>query len=216
VNDTSIVRFYRQLTERTAQLPGITAAGVGTGVPLMWNGINQDPFYVEDDASTATKIPPLEIYRTVDAGYFKTLSIPLLAGRMFDRIDRQRGDEAIISSEAAIYFFHDSTGRSALGKRFRELPSGSWNTVIGVVGSVRDTSLQASPTRAVYYPQSVAVDTTVSNGPGRTMVLIAHTTGDVVTTTRAMQRLVHELDPTLPTFEVRSMREVVDASMARL
>ena len=216
VNDTSIVRFYRQLTERTAQLPGITAAGVGTGVPLMWNGINQDPFYVEGDASTATKIPPLEIYRTVDAGYFKALSIPLLAGRMFDRIDRQRGDEAIISSEAAIYFFHDSTGRSALGKRFRELPSGSWNTVIGVVGSVRDTSLQASPTRAVYYPQSVAVDTTVSNGPGRTMVLIAHTTGDVVTTTRAMQRLVHELDPTLPTFEVRSMREVVDASMARL
>jgi predicted permease len=187
-NDTSVVRFYEQLTERAAQLPGVTAAGVATGLPLQPNGMNVDPFYVEGDAGTATKIPPLEVYRTVDAGYFKAMSIPLLAGRTFDRIDRQRGDEAIISSEAAIYFFHDSTGRSALGKRFRELPSGSWNTVVGVVGSVRDTSLQAAPTRAVYYPQSVALDTTVSNGPGRTMALVAHTTGDVAATTRALQR----------------------------
>ncbi|HEX8941518.1 MAG TPA: ABC transporter permease [Gemmatimonadaceae bacterium] len=215
-NDTSIVRFYAQLTERAAQLPGVIAVGVGTGLPLQPNGMNQDPFYVEGDAGSVTKIPPLEIYRTVDAGYFKALGIPLLTGRMFDRIDRQRGDEAIISSETSIRFFHDSTGRSAIGKRFRELPSGGWNTVIGVVGSVRDTSLQAAPTRAAYYPQSVTKDTTVSNGPGRTMALIARTTGDITVTTRALQRLVHDLDPTLPTFQARSMRDVTEASIARL
>jgi predicted permease len=215
-NDTSVVRFYLQLTERTAQLPMVTAAGVASGVPLQPNGINQDPFYVEGDAGTATKIPPLEIYRTVDAGYFKTLGIPLLAGRMFDRIDRQRGDEAIISSETSIRFFHDSTGRAAIGKRFRELPSGAWNTVIGVVGSVRDTSLQAGPTRAVYYPQSVGKDTTVRDAPARTMALVARTTGDVAVTTRAMQSLVRELDPTLPTFRVASLRDVTEASIARL
>jgi predicted permease len=214
-NDSSVVRFYLQLTERLAQLPGITAAGVASHVPLQSNGVDQDPFYVEGDAGSATKIPPLETYSAVDAGYFRAMGIPLLAGRTFDRIDRQHGDEAIISSETSIRFFHDSTGRAAIGKRFRELPSGDWNTVIGVVGSVRDTSLQAPPTRAVYYPQAVAKDT-FSSGPHRTMALVAHTTGDVVTTTRAMQRLVHEIDPTLPTFRVRSMREVTEASIARL
>jgi predicted permease len=215
-NDTSVVRFYLQLTERTAQLPGITAVGISSRVPLQANGINQDPFYVEGDAGSVTKIPPLEIFSAVDAGYFKALGIPLLAGRMFDRIDRQLGDEAIISSETSIRFFHDSTGRAAIGKRFRELPSGDWNTVIGVVGSVRDTSLQAGPTRAVYYPQSVGKDTTVRDAPARTMALVARTTGDVAVTTREIQRLVRELDPTLPTFRVTSLRDVTEASIARL
>jgi len=214
-NDTSIVRFYSQLTDRAALLPGITAVGIASRLPLQPNGMNQDPFYAEGDVGSATKIPPLELYSTVDAGYFKALGIPLLAGRTFDRIDRQRGDEAIISSETSIRFFHDSTGRAAIGKRFRELPSGDWNTVIGVVGSVRDTSLQATPTRAVYYPQALAKDT-ISHGPDQTMALVARTTGDVAATTRAMQRLVRELDPTLPTFRVRSMRDVTEASIARL
>ena len=104
-------------------------------------------------------VPPLEMYSDVDAGYFTAMGIPLIAGRAFDRIDRQHGDEAIISSETSIRFFHDSTGRAAIGKRFRELPAGEWITVIGVVGGVRDTTLSASPTRAVYYPESVTTDT---------------------------------------------------------
>jgi putative ABC transport system permease protein len=214
-NAANLVRFYQQLTERAAQLPSVTSAGVSSRLPLQTNGMDQDPFYVEGDAGNVTKIPPLEIYSTVDAGYFQAMGIPLVAGRLFDRIDRQSGAEALISSETAIRFFHDSTGRAAIGKRFRELPSGEWKTIVGVVGSVRDTSLQAAPTRAVYYPQAVSVDT-FSSGPNHTMALIAHTTGDVATTTRALQRVVHELDPTLPTFLVRSMREVTDASIARL
>ena len=214
-NGASLVRFYVQLTERAAQIPGVTAAGVTSHLPLQSNGMDTDPFYVEGDAGNVTKIPPLELYSTTDGGYFKAMGIPLLAGRLFDRIDQQHGEEAIINSETARQFFHDSTGRAAIGKRFRELPSGEWNTIIGVVGSVRDSSLQAAPTKNVYYPEAVAKDT-FSAGPNRTMALVAHTTGDVVTTTRAMQRLVHELDPTLPTFLVRSMRDVTDASIARL
>jgi ABC-type antimicrobial peptide transport system permease subunit len=130
-------------------------------------------------------------------------------------MERQRGNEAIISRETAIHFFHDSTGRAALNKRFRELPSGSWITIVGVVESVRDTSLQATPARSVYYPQAISPDTLL--GPARrTMALVARTNGDVAATTRSLQRLVRELDPTLPTFAVHSMREVMSASIARL
>ena len=214
-NDTSVARLYAQLAERARQLPGVSAAGISSHIPLQENGMNFDPFYVEGDASTATKIPPLEVYATVDAGYFETMGIPILAGHTFDRIERQHGNEAIISRETAIHFFHDSTGRSALNRRFRELPSGPWFTIIGVVGSVRDTSLQAPPARSVYYPQAVSQDT-MSAGPHRTMALVARTRGDVAATTRELQRLVRELDATLPTFQVRSMREVTESSIARL
>jgi putative ABC transport system permease protein len=50
----------------------------------------------------------------------------------------------------------------------------------------------------------------------RTVAVVARTTGDVAATTRAMRRIVHELDPTLPSFDVRPMRDIVDASMARI
>ena len=214
-NDTSVARFYAQLTDRARQLPGVTAAGITSHIPLQENGMDLDPFYVEGDASTATRIPPLEVYTTADAGYFETMGIPLIAGRMFDRMERQHGDQVLISRETAIHFFHDSSGQSALDKRFRELPSGPWLTIIGVVGSVRDTALQAPPARSVYYAQAVSSDT-LSAGPKRTMALVARTSGDVAATTRSLQRLVRELDATLPTFEVHSMREVMEASIARL
>jgi putative ABC transport system permease protein len=214
-NDTTVVRFYARLAERVAAIPGVKAVGLASHLPLSMNGVSQDPFYVEGDASTATKIPPLELFVTVDSGYFNAMGIPLIAGHGFDQIERQHGDEAIISRETARTFFHDSTGRSALNKRFQVLPNGPWHTVVGVVGSVRDTSLSSGPTRTVYLPQSIGGDT-VYGGVQRTLALIARTTGDVAVTTRAMQAAVREGDPTLPTFDVRSMRATMDASTARL
>jgi predicted permease len=210
-----VEQFYEQIINRVRQLPGIEYAGVASHLPLTSGGMDQDPFYIEGDASTANKIPPLEMYTSISGDYLKAMRIPLIAGRMFHDGAQQRGDEAIISQEVARLFFHDSTGRSALNKRFRELPSGSMTTIVGVVGSVRDTSLSAAPSRSVYYPEVVGGDS-VSGGMRRTMAIVARTKGDVAATTREMQRVVRELDPTLPTFDVRSMRATVDGSTARL
>ena len=213
--DTSVVRFYSTLTERVAQLPGVRNVGLASHMPLGNQGMNLNPMYVEGDASAVTKIPPLEIYVTVDSGYFRAMGIPFVAGRLFDRLDRQHPDEAIISLEAAKAYFHDSTGREALGHRFQELPNSPWHTVIGVVGSVRDTGLAGPAARSVYFPESLSADTTLGQLQ-RTMGIVARTGGDVATTTRAIQRVIREMDPTLPTFGVRSMSQTVEASMALL
>ena len=213
--DTSVVRFFMNVSERVAQLPGVRHVGISSHLPLSNQGMNLNPVYVEGDVTTAKKIPPLAIYVTADSGYFRAMGIPLVAGRGFDRLDRQHPDEALISVETARSVFHDSTGRTALNKRFQELPNGPWHTVIGVVGSVRDTTLSGGPTRAVYFPETVAGDTTTGQLQ-RTMAIVARTGGDVAATTRAIQRVIRELDPTLPTFDVRSMRATVDASMAML
>ncbi|HEY2376356.1 MAG TPA: ABC transporter permease [Gemmatimonadaceae bacterium] len=214
-DDSSVVRFYGELTDRIAQLPGVRGVGVTSHLPLSGNGMNQNPFYVEGDATNATKIPPLEIFATTDGGYFRAMGIPLVAGRMFDRAERQRPEEAIISRETAKIFFHDSTGRAALNRRFQALPNGPWHTIVGVVGSVRDTSLAGSLVRAVYFPEVHTADLTMG-GLQRTMAVVARTSGDVATMTRAMQHIIRDLDPTLPTFGVRSMRATVESSMALL
>lgn len=214
-NDTVVSRFYTQLLDRAAALPGIQAVGVASRLPLLNTGMNQNPFYPEGDKSYVNKIPPLQIYTTTDGNYFKAMEIPLLAGRTFNRLDTQRPDEAIISQATALQFWKDSTGRNAIGKRFTDLPNGRWYTIVGVVGNTRDTSLAAPPSGTVYFPE--AAGSTEFNSQSRnTMALVVRTVGDPIGITTAVQRMVRELDPTLPLFDVRPMRGVFAASIAQL
>jgi putative ABC transport system permease protein len=212
--DTAVVRFYANLAERAKHLPGVTAFGVSSRLPLQIGDMDQDPLLVEGQWDPSKKLGSLQLYSIADAGYFTAMGMQLVAGRMFDRMEQQRGDESIISTETARLMFGDSTGASALGKRYQVLPTGVYHTVIGVVRSARDTSLFAPPTPAVYMPESVSPDTLY--GPGWKMALVARTTGDVTATTRSLRQLVHELDPALPTFDARSMETTVSESLARL
>ncbi len=214
-NDTAVVRFYTQLVDRAAALPGVRAAAIASRLPLVGTGMNQNPFYPEGDRSYTQKIPPLQIYTTIDGGYFRAMEIPLLAGRTFNRLDTQRFDEAIISQATAVQFWKDSTGQKALGKRFTDLPNGRWYTIVGVVGDARDTALAAAPSQTVYFPEAPGVDE-FNSQTRNTMALVVRTIGDPAQITTAVQRAVRELDPTLPLFDVRPMRAVFAASMAQL
>ena len=186
-SDTAIVQFYSRLTERVAELPGVSSVGLTSRLPLVARGMNQNPFYAEDDPTSATKIPPLQIFTTADAGYFSTMKIPLLAGRTFDRLSVQREGEAIVSQRTAEQFWKDPTGRDAIGKRFRPLPSAPWTTIIGVVGNARDTSLAVEPAQTVYFPQVIAPDTLFGNSQ-RTMALVVKTAGVQPSIISAVQR----------------------------
>jgi putative ABC transport system permease protein len=214
-NDTSVTRFYAQLLDRVRSLPGVTGAGITQRLPLVANGRSEDPFYPEGDDTYASKIPPLQLYTTTDGGYFEAMGIPLLAGRTFDRLDVQRPNEAIISQATAVQFYKDSTGQSVLGKRFRDLPNGPWYTIIGVVGNTRDTSLASPPSQAVYVAQAYSSKEFQSQARW-TMALVVRTAGEPTAIASAVQRVVRELDPTLPLFDVRTMADVTAASMAQL
>jgi putative ABC transport system permease protein len=171
--------------------------------------------YPEGDASYANKVPPLQLYSTVTGGYFRAMGIPLIAGKYFDRLDVQHDGEAIVSRATAAQFWGDSTGRAALGKRFRVLPAGIPRTVVGVVGDARDTSLAAPGTRALYLPEVPGADQMIDQLQRR-MALTIKTNGDPAAITSAVRKAVHELDATLPLFDVRPMPAVFRASMAQL
>src|SRR6185503_16171093 len=96
-SDTSAVRFYSQLLDRVRAVPGVRDVGLSSRLPFEQNGgWSKDPLYPEDDLATyANKIPPLNFYTTTDGGYFHAMGIPLIAGKTFDRLELQRGDEVI-------------------------------------------------------------------------------------------------------------------------
>lgn len=214
-NDSAIVQFWTEASDRVAALPGVTSVGLSSRLPLLPYGMNQNPFYAEDDPTASAKIPPLQVYTVTDGAWFGAMGIPVLAGRTFERLGTQRRGDAIISQRTAEHFWKDPTGRAALGKRFQVLPGTPWNTVVGVVGNARDTSLASTPSPTVYLPLTADRDTV--NGQGqRTMALVVRTAGDPEGIRAPVQAVIRELDRTLPTFEVRPMTAVVRDSMARL
>lgn len=213
-SDTSVVQFYSRLVDRVAVLPGVATIGLTSRVPMEAHGIDQNPLYPEGDSSYATRLPPLQLFTAVTGDYFKAMRIPLLAGSTFDRMEAQRYDEAIISRSSAIAFWNDSTGVSAVGKQFRPLPNGRLYTVIGVVGDTRDTTLAAAPSQVVYFPEALEANG-VTKQTRRAMALVARTAGPS-SINAAVQQVVHDLDPTLPTFDVRPMSVIVGAATAQL
>ncbi len=213
-DDTAVVAFYSQLIDRVAVLPGVQMVGLTSRLPLESHGVNQNPLYPENDSSFDTRLPPLQLFTTTNGDYFRTMGIPLLAGRTFDRMEAQRADEAIVSRSTAQFFWKDSTGAAALGRRFRPLPTGRLYTVIGVVGDTSDTALADPASQVVYFPQT-------SQGGGtdqskRTMALVVRTTDERTPIVPAVQQAVRELDSTLPTFDVRPMSRVFSAATAQL
>jgi len=143
------------------------------------------------------------------------MRLPIVAGKNFEPMGSQRDGEAIISRSTARVFWKDSTGVTALGKRFRALPTDQPYTVIGVVGDTRDTALAVPASQAVYLPQTVGRPGARSPA-GRVMALVVRTAGDGASIDPAVREAVRELDRTLPLFDVRPMTAVVSAATAQL
>jgi predicted permease len=213
--DTALVRFYSTLVDRVSRIPGVQSVGVASRLPLVARGVNQKRAYPERGPRDDSKLPPLEILTTVGGDFFGAMGIPLLAGRPFDRIATQHEGDAIVSRRTAELLWNDSTGTAALGKRFRAVPAGPWYTVIGVVGDAIDTSLAAPPSPIIYFPEIVQRDS-ITPQTSRTMSLVVRAAVEPTSLAPEVTRLVRELDPTLPTFDVQALSGAVRASTARL
>jgi len=144
--DERLRQFYVQLLERINHLPGVTAAGGINVLPLADRGANGQ-FLINDDQST----PGYGEYRVASAGYFPAMKIPLLRGRLFDASDKANGQHvALISQSLAQRYWPNA---DPIGQRIQ---FGNMDTdkrlmqIVGVVGDVRDATLEREPQPTVY------------------------------------------------------------------
>ena len=146
--------FYNDLVVRLQSLPGVT--GVGSTSNVLFPGdMYKNAIVIEGQPdSAAPKSHPTHGEATPD--FFRTMGIPLLRGRAFAAAD---ADEkalpvAVINETMARRFWPD---RDPIGKRFRfDDPNFKqpWQTIVGVVGDVRDEGLEKTPEPEVYVPSS--------------------------------------------------------------
>src|SRR5580693_977394 len=203
----TVLATYRQLNERLERIPGVSAAGAVTSLPLSemfaWG-----PITIEGRTP-----PPGENFinadeRIVSGHYFEAMQIPLRQGRFFNDLDTPTTQKIAIIDEyfAQQYWPHEDP----LGKRIRTGGLDSkepWITIVGVVGRVKQDALDSDPRIAFYFPHSQYTT------PAMNVVLRSNVAPAALTS--AIKKEIRELDPDLPIYNVRTMDERVQESLAR-
>ena len=203
--DSKAPQFYRALLDSLEAAPGVRSAAVSSGVPFGNGNYTQSPIQSDGQSAALGTAVPID-WRTVSPGYFKTMRVPLRAGRDFtDADDNKSFWVAIVSEGAAKKLWGDA---NPLGRSFYRLADAKKTpfTVIGVVGDVRNTAInQESPT--VYYPLAWRV--------WPLMDVAVRTEGAPDRLLPTIRQRVRELDAELALANIRTMDEWVASSVAQ-
>jgi len=209
--DHQVAGFFEQLLGRVRALPEVKSAGAVSGLPL--NGrTGGDPFSIEGrpwrPTAPGTNTPQFMDHETVAAGYFRTLQIPLLAGREFTEQDAAGSSPvAVINQTMARAFWphQDPIGKHIMPGAPR--PSAAWLTIAGVVGDVKGAALDVASIPQMYRP--------LSQHPVRTMTLVIRTSADPMSVVSDVRRQLFALDKDRPLYHVAAMEQIVSDSVAR-
>jgi predicted permease len=206
--DAQIVRdTYRDLWARLDVLPGVTASGGVTSLPL-------SGFFAWGPITIEGRTPPpgenfINADQRVASGrYFEAMGIPLVRGRFFNADDTPEKDRVIIIDEfMAREYWPD---QDPIGKRVRfgDLKSTApFRTVVGVVGRVKQYGLETDGRIALYVPHTQA--------GARALYVTVRTATDPGDLAAAVKAQIRAIDPDLPVYRVRMMSAWVDQSLAR-
>jgi hypothetical protein len=150
-----------------------------------------------------------------DAGYFRAMRIPLLAGRGFRSADLEDASNVLVSQRAAAMLFGDAEVGRIVGKTLAVTSSDLRYTVVGVVGDVHAHSLALPPTAMLYRPQQVPSEPLREPGARSGMVLAVRAEVAADAVLPAIREILRELDPGIPIFSVEPMSEVLGRSQAQ-
>jgi putative ABC transport system permease protein len=211
--DADVVGFYGRLEERLRALPGVDSVTLAAGLPPS-RPINAND--IEFEGKTPTKDGPIwnvDYWQTAGGRYFETLKIPVREGRGLDERDGASAPPVVVVNEAMARKFWP--GESPVGRRVKSLPGkdSPLATVVGVVGDVRQAGLEQPPGTEIYF--SVA-QPALTNGAFRSMsVVLRSSAPDPMALLPSVRAAIGELDGALPLAHVRTMEELMGASLVR-
>jgi predicted permease len=193
--------FYKQVVDRLSGLPGVEHAAAVSEVPLERDSWI-DMMRVPGDPRPVMQLPT-QHFRWVTPGYFETIRLPLIAGRLLTASDEGR-NYAVVSALTARTMWpgKDPIGRSFSRGGTDEKPF----TVIGVVGNARTIALASPDPMMVYVPYWYRNDATAG--------LLVRTTQDPARMAEEIRKTIWSVDPevTVPAF--RMLGGVIEDSVA--
>lgn len=195
--------FYEQVTERVAGLPGVKSASVAQAAPFSVAGGFARSVFLEGQEATSRSGTLVQV-NIVDPRYFETLGIPLVKGRPFTGTDRQGSPQVVVINQTMADQFWK--GGDPIGKRFKFFGDQQYTEVVGVVRDSKYNALVEDPQPYIYEP--------LSQNNTQAAALHVRTVSDAGAFAAAVRSAVRGLDPGLALFDVRTLREQVDQSLA--
>jgi len=202
------VLFFENALRRIQTVPGVVSAAGSDSIPLTAIN-NQGSFVIEGRPAPPPGVGGPHANRPhVSAGYFETMGLRLIEGRLFDA--RDRGDSqpvAVVSDLAARMYW---PGVSPVGKRLAtEWADGRpvWRQIVGVVQATHHFGLEAPQKAEVYVPHQQA--------PTPFMQLVVRTQGDPAALIDPIRREIAALDPDQAAFAFQTMESLLAEASAR-
>jgi len=213
------IPFNRELLRRANAIPGVELAAITSNLPAAdtinsdaaaYGATNHNSLDIEDRPTESSGDLSAEVIRT-SPEYFRVIQTPLVEGRFFTEDDENGKLPVAIIDEATArrYWWpdHDPVGRRLrIRLRFGQNPTNQWSTVVGVVKNIKHDGLDVDDVPHLYVP--------VNQFVGRTLSLALRTSLSASMLEAQIRGAIQSLDPGLPVFNVTSMDEVLDASLA--
>jgi len=215
--DAASVRgFYSRLLDDLSQVPGVSAAGASTGLPLGVRDLRV--FTIEQESPATRELPHSADPEYVAGRYFEALGIPLKRGRYLGAEDAAASEPvAVINKTMARRFWGTS---DPIGQRIAwglESQHGPWMRIVGVVGDVKQGALNTETISQTYVPWMQVSDGMIAdNVVGIMRSLRVALRGEVEPTalTDTVRARIRAIDSALPVTSVQTMSEIVKRSTA--
>jgi len=190
--DAQTEAAVQKLLDRVQSEPGVLSAAISSRYPFEPEMISAGPaaasfsFQIEGRTLAPGQAPPVSTYTSVSTDYFKTLGIPLKAGRLIADTDsdKLKAPLAVLINETAKKLLWPN--EDPLGKRVSPDGGQHWATVVGIVGDVREFGLDHAPSPEFYVPQMQAP---------QPAALVVRTAAEPAGMGKALTRAIHDVDP---------------------
>ncbi len=194
--NAQINSFYQQAFADIKAIPGVEAVG-STSNPPMTGGNKRNVFAIEGRSYGPAQTPSGTI-SAVTPDCFRTMKIPLLAGRYFTEQDTTGAPAVVIIDE--LFAQRHFAGQDPRGQRM-SIGGGPWREIVGVVGHVKHSGLDEVPGDAQYYYPTFQGD----EENGQAVVIRSHS--DPLTLVPAVQDAIQKIDKDQPIFRVRTLTQ---------
>jgi putative ABC transport system permease protein len=203
--------FFDRLLERLRNVPGVSAAGLVTDIPLY--GGSSTGFDIEGHPEAAPGTRAMTDYRLINSDYFSAMGMKLVKGRGFSRYDNETAPGVVIINEtiAARYF----AGEDPIGRRL-DLSGDpkDLREIVGVVGDVRNYGVDAEVKPEVYVPFLQSAPAYLS-GVVSALTIVVRSAIEPAALGAALREQVQALDKDQPVSEIRTMEYYLADSMAQ-
>lgn len=203
-----VLAFHEALLGRVRSLPGVKAAGLISTAPGAGYE-SSTAFTIPEHPAQGSVLELDALVRKADPGYFSTLEIPLLSGRVFndqDKLGRTR--HVIISKKFADQFFH---GEDPVGKHVKIAFSGNTPDIYEIIGVVGDTIYE------IGQPIKVTIYRSILNGDpmlDSVATIVVRAAVEPLSLALPIQKQISTLDSEMPTYRVRTMQQIIGEATA--